>query len=226
MSAEKKQPEQPEQETTQDQMADAQSQQPENEGDEQAAEAQSEELTEQQRLQAELEAVQAKADENWDKLLRSQAELDNVRKRAQRDIENARKYALEGIANELLPVRDSLELGLDAINKEDATVQSAKDGLQLIHQMLAKLMEQHGISAVDPAGEAFNPEKHQAMSMQETTEQPANTVLSVMQKGYTLNDRLLRPAMVVVAKAPTQAQQGTEQTDKNNADSATGEKSA
>ncbi|MGB1581713.1 MAG: nucleotide exchange factor GrpE [Nevskiales bacterium] len=201
MSTEQKQPEQPVDEEL-DAKADAGAVEP----DEQAAEVEAE-LTAEQQLQAQLEAAQAKADENWDKFLRGQAELDNVRKRAQRDVENARKFALEGIASELLPVRDSLELGLEAICKEDATVESAKDGLQLIQQMLAKLMDQHGIRAVDPAGENFNPEQHQAMSMQETTEQAANTVLAVMQKGYMLNERLLRPAMVVVAKAPTQAEQ-------------------
>lgn len=159
-------------------------------------------------LQAELAAVQAKADENWDKLLRAQAEMENIRKRSSRDVENARKYALEGIASELLPVRDSLELGLDSVNQEGAELQSARDGMHLIQQMLAKLMEQYGIKPVEPAGESFDPELHQAMSMQETAEQAPNTVLSVMQKGYTLNDRLLRPAMVVVAKAPAEEKNG------------------
>lgn len=163
-------------------------------------------------LEDELAAARTKAEENWDKYLRSQAELDNVRKRAARDVENARKYALEGIASELLPVRDSLELGLDAANQEQADLKSARDGMQLIQQMLAKLMEQYGIRPVEPAGEVFNPELHQAMSMQETADQPPNTVLAVMQKGYTLNDRLLRPAMVVVAKAPPAAADETQET--------------
>lgn len=162
------------------------------------------ELTPEQQLEAELAAAHAKADDNWDQLLRSRAELENVRKRAARDVENARKFALEKIAGELLPVSDSLELGLEAANQESASLESVRDGMTLIQQMLVKLMEKSGIKAVDPTGQAFDPELHQAMSMQETTEQAANTVLAVMQKGYTLNDRLLRPAMVVVAKAPAE----------------------
>lgn len=162
-------------------------------------------LSPEEALQQALEEANAKAAEHWDKLLRSQAELENVRKRAQRDVDNARKFALEGIASELLPVHDSLELGLASLQQEDTDIQVARDGMQLIQQMLAKLMQQHGIKPIDPAGETFNPELHQAMSMQETGDHPANTVISVMQKGYTLNDRLLRPAMVVVAKAPAEA---------------------
>ncbi len=166
---------------------------------------QGQELSPEQQLQAELEAANAKVAEHWDQILRAKAELENVRKRASRDIENARKFALEGIAAELLPVRDSLELGMEAANNETADLKSVRDGMQLIQQMLAKLMEQHGIRTIEPAGEAFDPDLHQAMSMQETAEQAPNTVLAVMQKGYTLNDRLLRPAMVVVAKAPAAA---------------------
>ena len=160
------------------------------------------ELTLEQQLQLELEVAKAQADENWDKLLRAQAEMENIRKRAARDVENARKFALEGMAGELLPVRDSLELGMEAANNESADLQSVRDGMAMIQQMLAKLMDKSGIRLVEPTGEVFNPELHQAMSMLETAEQAPNTVLAVMQKGYTLNDRLLRPAMVVVAKAP------------------------
>ncbi len=170
-----------------------------------AESGQGQELSPEQQLQAELEAANAKVAEHWDQILRAKAELENVRKRASRDIDNARKFALEGIAAELLPVRDSLELGMEAANNETADLKSVRDGMQLIQQMLAKLMEQHGIRTIEPAGEAFDPDLHQAMSMQETAEQAPNTVLAVMQKGYTLNDRLLRPAMVVVAKAPAAA---------------------
>jgi molecular chaperone GrpE len=175
-------------------------------------------LTPEQALQAELDVANAKVAEHWDQLLRSRAELENVRKRAARDAENARKFALEGIAAELLPVRDSLELGLDAANSDAADLQSVRDGMQLIQQMLAKLMEQYGIRAVEPVGEVFNPELHQAMSMQETADQAPNTVLAVMQKGYTLNERLLRPAMVVVAKAASApaTEDGDESSDKQD----------
>ena len=169
------------------------------------------ELTPEQQLEVELAAAHAKADENWDQLLRSRAELENVRKRAARDVENARKFALEKIAGELLPVSDSLELGLEAANNESANLDSVRDGMTLIQQMLVKLMDKSGIRPVEPMGEAFNPELHQAMTMQETTEQAPNMVMAVMQKGYTLNDRLLRPAMVVVSKAPTEPAPASEE---------------
>ena len=169
------------------------------------------ELTPEQQLEVALAAAHAKADENWDQLLRSRAELENVRKRAARDVENARKFALEKIAGELLPVSDSLELGLEAANNESANLDSVRDGMTLIQQMLVKLMDKSGIRPVEPMGEAFNPELHQAMTMQETSEQAPNMVMAVMQKGYTLNDRLLRPAMVVVSKAPAEPAPASEE---------------
>jgi molecular chaperone GrpE len=148
-----------------------------------------------------LEEAQAQAQEHWEKLLRTQAEMENLRKRTARDAENARKYAVEKFASELLAVRDSLEMGLDAARGE-TDVDRIREGTELTLKMLAQVMEKFGIQQVDPHGERFDPDRHQAMSMQENAELEPNTVMTVMQKGYLLNDRLLRPAMVIVSKAP------------------------
>jgi molecular chaperone GrpE len=133
-------------------------------------------------------------------MLRMQAEMENLRKRLIKDLERSRLRALEGFMNDLLPVRDSLERGLET-DEATTTVESMKEGKALIIKMLAKVMENHGLKVIDPAGEQFNPELHQAMAMQESTEYEANTVIEVLQKGFQLNDRLVRPAMVVVAKS-------------------------
>lgn len=147
-----------------------------------------------------LEEAQAQAQENWDKLLRVQAEMDNLRKRTVRDVENAHRFALEKFAAELLAVRDSLEMGLDAARGE-TDVDRIREGTELTLKMLVQVMEKFGIQQIDPQGERFDPDRHQAMSMQPNAEMEPNTVMTVMQKGYLLNDRLLRPAMVVVSKA-------------------------
>lgn len=152
-------------------------------------------------LSQQLEAAQNKAQENWDLLLRSRAEMDNLQKRASRDLENAHKFALDKIANELLAVRDSMELGLSAAEAEQVDVDSLKEGVDLTLKMLAQVMEKFNIKQTNPQNEKFDPDLHQAMSMQESEELAPNTVISVMQKGYTLNDRLLRPALVIVSKA-------------------------
>ena len=151
-------------------------------------------------LQAQLEQASAKADENMDLALRTRAEMENLRKRQSRELENAHKYSLDKIAAELLPVRDTLELGVAAADEEDAELEKIVEGTGLTLKMLTQALEKFNILEVDPLGEKFNPDLHQAISMQEGTDKPANTVLTVMQKGYTLNDRLLRPAMVVIAK--------------------------
>jgi molecular chaperone GrpE len=116
-------------------------------------------------------------------------------------VENAHKYALERIAADLLPVKDSLELALAAIG-DDAALDQLREGTALTLKMLGQTMEKYGIREINPVGQPFNPELHQAMAMQESAEQAPNSVLVVMQKGYTLNERLIRPALVVVAKAP------------------------
>ncbi|OBS10330.1 nucleotide exchange factor GrpE [Acidihalobacter prosperus] len=152
-------------------------------------------------LHRDLQEMKDKAQTHWDQFVRAQAELDNLRKRAERDLANAHKYALERFANELLPVKDSLELGMGAADGADA-VASIREGMELTLRMFGQVLAKFGIEEVNPVGERFDPERHQAMTMQPSGEQPPNTVLGVMQKGYVLNDRLLRPAMVVVSKAP------------------------
>ena len=149
-------------------------------------------------LQHALADAQTKAQDNWDLYMRSQAELENAKRRADKNVENAHKYALEKFSMELLGVKDSLELGLSA---EDADANKLKEGTELTLKMLTQVMEKFDIHVVDPLGDAFDPNLHQAMTMQESSEHKPNTVMAVMQKGYTLNDRLLRPAMVMVSKA-------------------------
>ncbi len=154
-----------------------------------------------QELHLMLEDARNKADEHWNQLLRVQAEMENLRRRAERDVESAHKYALEKFAAALLPVKDSLEMGLNAASGGEGEVLTRlKEGTELTLKMLTSALEKFGIKEVDPVGQPFNPDLHQAMTMQPSADHPANTVLAVMQKGYTLNDRLLRPAMVVVSK--------------------------
>lgn len=149
-----------------------------------------------------LEDARGKADEHWDQVVRIQAEMDNLRKRSERDLVNAHKFALERFCGELLPVKDSLELGLAAFSAENADPEKLKEGIELTLQMLTTAMEKSAITEVNPENEPFNPDFHQAMSMQEREDVAPNTVVTVVQKGYLLNGRLIRPAMVIVSKAP------------------------
>jgi molecular chaperone GrpE len=144
--------------------------------------------------------LKALADENWDKFVRAVAELDNVRKRGQRDVDNARKFAIERFATELLAVRDSLELGLSAADQAD--VVALREGSEATLKLLISTMQQFGIEEIDPQGEPFDPERHEAMTMQPSVTAEPGSVLAVFQKGYALNGRLLRPARVVVAAEP------------------------
>ena len=149
-------------------------------------------------LEAELAEARAKADENWNSYLRAVAESDNLRKRAQRDVEAASRYAIERFAGELLDVRDSLELGVAA----GAGADSARllEGMEATLRLVNRAFEKSGLTVVDPVGQPFNPEFHEAMATQPTAEQSPGTVLAVVQKGYLLNGRLLRPARVLVAR--------------------------
>jgi molecular chaperone GrpE len=151
-------------------------------------------------LTALLEDARGKADEHWDQCMRLQAEIDNLRKRAERDLAHAHKFALEKFANELLPVRDSLEMGLAAFDTENTD--KHKEGIELTLQILTTTLEKFEVREVNPQDEPFNPDFHQAMSIQERDDVAPNTVVTVVQKGYTLNERLIRPAMVIVSKAP------------------------
>lgn len=146
-----------------------------------------------------LEESRTRAEGYRNDTLRLRAEMDNLRKRTQRDIENAHKYGQERLIQELLPVKDSMELGLTAAHTatEAATLRA---GMELTLKLFNTALEKLNVAEVNPAGEKFNPDLHQAISMQEADAEPG-TVLSVVQKGYTLNGRLLRPAMVVVARA-------------------------
>ena len=147
----------------------------------------------------ELSAARAKADEHWQAYLRAVAETENVRKRAARDVEAASRYAIERFAGELLEVRDSLELGIAA----GATADPARlvEGMDATLRLVNRAFEKSGISVLDPAGQPFNPEFHEAMVTQPSADQAPGTVLAVVQKGYLLNGRLLRPARVVIARA-------------------------
>lgn len=151
-------------------------------------------------IAAALAAAEAKAAENWDRYLRAVAEADNIRKRAARDVENARKYGLENFGRDLLAVRDSLEMGIQAA--ENADVETLLEGKEATLKLLTTTLERFGIEEVDPVGQPFDPEFHEAMTMQPSTEAEPGSVLTVIQKGYSLNGRLLRPAMVVVAAEP------------------------
>ncbi len=158
-------------------------------------------------LQAELEEARAKADDYWNKLLRTQAELENLRKRSARELEQAHKYAIERFATELLAVKDSLEMGVDAASG-NADAGKLREGMELTLKILTQVMEKFNIEEIDPKGAPFDPARHQAMTTQENRELPPNTVLTVMQKGYALNERLLRPAMVIVTKATEEGARG------------------
>jgi molecular chaperone GrpE len=177
-----------------------QAERPDEEIDEQAATDEVSEQVEDADVEpelSELEQAEAKADENWDRYLRTAAELENVRKRAARDVENAHRFALERFSKELLAVRDSLEMGLAAV--DGANVESLIEGSEATLKILGSTMQQFGIEVVDPAGEPFDPEFHEAISMQPSDDVEPGSVVTVVQKGYSLNGRLLRPAMVIVA---------------------------
>jgi len=153
-------------------------------------------------LTALLEDARGKADAHWDQCMRLQADIENLHKRGERDLANAHKYGLERFAAELLPVKDSLEMGLAAFDTDNAEIEKLKEGVELTLQMLGNALERFEIKEVNPQDEPFNPDFHQAMSMQPRDDVAPNTVVTVVQKGYQLHDRLIRPAMVIVSQAP------------------------
>ena len=152
-------------------------------------------------LQRDLDQALAKADEHWKLYLGAHAEMENLRKRAERDIQNAHKFALERFFSELLPARDSLELGLAATSNNAVDVAKLREGVELTLRQLAAAMEKFGAREIHPLGAKFNPNEHEAMAMAPTDQAEPNTVIQVLQKGYLLNDRLIRPAKVLVAQA-------------------------
>ena len=148
---------------------------------------------------AALEAIRKEAEENWNKYVRIAAELDNFRKRSSRDVETARKYGAERLAQALLPVRDSLAAGLAAVS--DADKSSLIQGQQATLRLLDDALSAAGVTEIDPAGEPFDPSKHEALTVVPSASVEPNSVLEVIQKGYQLHDRLLRAAKVIVARA-------------------------
>jgi molecular chaperone GrpE len=155
-------------------------------------------LVELERLKTELSAAEERAKNHWEQYLRALAEVDNVRKRGAKDLENARQFAIEKFAQDLIAVKDSLELGIQ--NAEKADVASLIEGKHATLRLIAKAFEKAQIEEINPEGAAFNPEQHEAM-MAQPSDAPPNTVLAVIQRGYQLNGRLLRPARVVVSAA-------------------------
>jgi molecular chaperone GrpE len=150
----------------------------------------------------EVAELQAKITEQSESVLRAQAEMQNVRRRAERDVENAHKFALDKFSADLLPIIDSLERALDAADSlESDAVKAMKDGMELTLKMFVDALAKHGVEQLNPVGEPFNPEFHQAMSMVPNPDMEPNSVMAVMQKGYVLKGRLVRPAMVIVSKA-------------------------
>jgi molecular chaperone GrpE len=155
-------------------------------------------LVEMERLQQALAASEERAKSHWEQYLRALADVDNVRKRAAKDLENTRQFAVEKFAQDLIAVKDSLEMAI--ANSEKADVASLIEGQNATLRQLAKAFEKAQIEEVNPEGTVFNPELHEAM-MTQPSDAPPNTVLSVVQRGYQLNGRLLRPARVVVSAA-------------------------
>lgn len=152
---------------------------------------------------AEVERLSAEVEEAREQVLRAQAEVQNTRRRAEQDVERARKYALERFAGELLPIVDNLERALEAADSADERVKPIAEGVELTLKNFFSVLAKFSIEPVDPQGEPFDPQLHQAMSNVENAEVEPNTVVAVMQKGYTLNGRLVRPAMVMVSKPPS-----------------------
>jgi molecular chaperone GrpE len=153
-------------------------------------------------LKAALAAAETQAAQNRDGYLRVAAELENLRKRSQRDLENAHKFGQERVLADLLPVKDSLEMALASLGDKPEAA-ALRTGVDMTLRLLTAALERQGVTEIDPArGEAFNHEWHEAMAAQESAEVPDHAVLTTVQKGYQLNGRLLRPARVLVAKAP------------------------
>ena len=153
-------------------------------------------------LETALADAQAQVKEQQDSVLRARADSDNARRRADAEVEKARKFALERFAGELLPVLDNLERAIQAGDAENEAVKPLLEGVDMTLKSFVSTIEKFGLTPIDPQGEGFNPELHQAMSMQESADHAPNTVMAVMQKGYQINGRLLRPAMVMVSRAP------------------------
>ena len=193
-------------ELTPEQLAEEIVQQAEEQVEEQhehAHEIISEEQERINELELALAAAKATVADQKDSVIRAKAEVDNIRRRSAQDVEKAQKFALEKFAGEMLTTVDNLERALQSIDKEDESNKAIVEGIELTLQGLISSLEKFAIKAIDPQDQPFNPDQHQAMSMQEVPGVAPNTVIAVMQKGYELNGRLIRPAMVMVSKAPS-----------------------
>ena len=171
--------------------------------------AASESLTEEQAQR--LKAQAAKADEYWNQLLRTAADLDNYKKRAAREKQDAIKFANESLLQKLIPVLDNFEAALAAVTgAQGAATESLQTGVSMIHQQLKQALADAGLEEINAAGQPFDPNCHEAVSQQESTEVPEGHVLQQLRKGYKLRDRLLRPATVIVAKKPSRGGQASD----------------
>ncbi|MFM2589122.1 MULTISPECIES: nucleotide exchange factor GrpE [unclassified Vibrio] len=171
----------------------------------QEAEAELEEIGDEKdakiaQLEAALLSSETKVKDQQDSVLRAKAEVENMRRRTETEIDKARKFALNKFAEELLPVIDNLERAIQAADAENEVVKPILEGVELTHKTFQDTLSKNGLKEINPEGEAFNPELHQAMSIQESPDHEPNTVMFVMQKGYELNGRVIRPAMVMVSK--------------------------
>ena len=156
--------------------------------------------SEEESIEQQLERMQITVKDYWDQIMRLKAEMENNRKRAIRDVENAHKFALKNFTEALLPVVDSMDMGQQAASAENATLESIIEGTNMTTTMFVQVLEKHGLERLNPVGEKFNPDQHQAISMIDDVNVDSNHIISVMQKGFTLNERLVRPAMVIVSK--------------------------
>ena len=167
-----------------------------------------EEAVEQERdesdLQARVEELEAQLEDAKDQVLRAAAEVQNIRRRAEQDVQKAHQFALEKFSTDLLAVVDSLERGLEVADPNNSVLKPMREGMQLTFKQLLDTLRRFNVERVEPVGQPFNPELHQAMVMEESATAEPNSVLKVFKPGYTLNGRLLRPAMVVVSKAPAE----------------------
>jgi len=182
-------------ETDNNEAENLESEQPETEASEEVAQEAGEDLA------ALLEEARQKADDHWSEVLRARADMENLRRRQSRDLENAHKHALDKFVSELLPIYDSMELGANAASGDDASIEGVREGLDMTIKMFLSSIAKFGLEQVNPAdGDDFDPELHQAMAMQPVEGVEANKVITVAQKGFQFNGRLLRPAMVVVSQ--------------------------
>ena len=151
-------------------------------------------------LESQLQEAQQSAKDNWDKLLRSQAEMENLKRRTTKDLENAHKFALDGFVKALLEVSDSLTMGIKSAKDEKATIETTTEGLELTMKVFNSTLEKFGVESINPIDEKFDPELHEAVTMVPMPDKKSNTVLEVIQTGFTLNGRLVRPALVIVVQ--------------------------